>query len=168
MRPLPEKRPSWALTGAEGRDKNIVTSLYLGADGLEALNHQLQDKLLQIQMNEVRYDEKEMDDAEIGIVAFGTAARVAQTAVSRLRQQGVPVGLFRPISLWPFPETALRKRAESLKSCLVVEMNAGQMVHDVRRIIGHQVPVRFLGRTGGNIPMPEAIETAIEELRSSV
>jgi 2-oxoglutarate/2-oxoacid ferredoxin oxidoreductase subunit alpha len=164
MRPLPEKRPSWALTGAKGRDKNVITSLYLGADGLEALNDKLQAKLLQIQMSEVRYDELEMDDAEIGIVAFGTAARVAQTAVSHLRQQGVPVGLFRPVTLWPFPEKALTKRLDQLKACLVVEMNAGQMVHDVRRLAGRQLPVRFLGRTGGNIPMPDAIETAVEEL----
>ncbi|MFO7538103.1 MAG: 3-methyl-2-oxobutanoate dehydrogenase subunit VorB [Chloroflexota bacterium] len=168
MRPLPEKRPSWALTGSKGRDKNVVTSLYLGADGLEALNDKLQAKLLQIQMTEVRYEELEMDDAEIGIVAFGTAARVAQTAVSHLRQQGVPVGLFRPITLWPFPEKELTKRLDQLKACLVVEMNAGQMVHDVRRLAGRQLPVRFLGRTGGNIPMPDAIETAIQELGSLV
>ena len=105
MRPLAEKRPEWAVTGAKGRPHNVISSLFMGAEQLEAMNIELQAKLRQIeQASEVRYEEIGVDDAEIVVVAFGTAARVAKTAVRRLRAAGLPVGLFRPISLWPFPE----------------------------------------------------------------
>lgn len=166
MRPITNSKPSWAVTGAKGRTHNVITSLYMGAEELEKLNFDLQDKLQQIQQaSEVRYEEAHLDGAEVVVVAFGTAARVAQTAVKRLRKAGLPVGLFRPITLWPFPEkelAALPQRIPSLRSLLVVEMNAGQMVHDVREAIAGQVPVRFAGRMGGIIPVPEEIE---EEIR---
>lgn len=166
MRPLPEKRPNWAVTGAKGRKHNVISSLYMGADELERFNGELQDKLRRIeQSNEVRYESVDLDDAEIVVVAFGTAARVARTAVKRLRAKGMPVGLFRPITLWPFPHQELErlaKRTPSVRTFLVVEMNAGQMLHDVREAVGGRVPVRFKGRTGGVIPLPEEIE---EELR---
>lgn len=168
MRPLPEKRPAWAVTGAKGRKQNVISSLYMGADELERFNLQLQDKLRTIeQSNEVRYETADLDDAEIVVVAFGTAARVAQTAIKRLRADGIAVGLFRPITLWPFPEqelARLAKRIPSLHSFLVVEMNAGQMLHDVREAVGGQVPVRFKGRMGGIIPLPEEIEEEIRML----
>jgi len=165
MKPLPEKRPPWALTGAKGRRQNIISSLYLGAEQLENFNLELQEKLALIKENEVRYETSYLDDAEIVVVGFGTAARVAQTAVKRLRDEGLPVGLFRPISLWPFPEeelTALARRTPAIRTFLVVEMNAGQMVHDVRQFVGHQIPVRFKGRMGGIVPLPEEFE---EEIR---
>jgi 2-oxoglutarate ferredoxin oxidoreductase subunit alpha len=161
MRPLSEKRPSWALTGSEKRPKNIITSLYLGADQLEVLNERLQNKLYQIQDSEVRWDEYRLDDAEIVLVAFGTAARVAQTAVNNLRRQGYAVGLFRPITLWPFPEWRLAQLVAKTDAFFVVEMNAGQMVHDVREIVGRNVPVEFVGRMGGVIPMPDEVEAEI-------
>ncbi|MCP4359915.1 MAG: 3-methyl-2-oxobutanoate dehydrogenase subunit VorB [Chloroflexi bacterium] len=169
MRPLPETRPSWALTGAKNREKNLITSLYLGAKNLERLNTKLQNKLTVIQENgEARYEEQFLEDAEIVIVAFGTAARVAQTAVAQLRQQGQRVGLFRPITLWPFPEQQVAELAKQATAFLVVEMNAGQMVHDVRRIVGGsvgpQVPVHFHGRTGGAMPMPDDILQNINQL----
>lgn len=161
MSEMSAERPFWALTGAGKRPKNIITSLYLGADQLEVLNERLQNKLYQIQDCEVRWDEYYLDDAEIVLVAFGTAARVAQTAVNSLRRQGYPVGLFRPITLWPFPEWRLTQLASKTKVFFVVEMNAGQMVHDVREIVGRDVPVEFLGRMGGVIPMPDEVETEI-------
>jgi len=164
MRPLPEKRPSWALTGAKDRPKNTISSLYLGAEQLEQFNLELQDKLAIIKNNEVRYETAFLDDAEIVVVGFGTAARVAQTAVKRLRDEGLPVGLFRPVSLWPFPEKQLAdlaKRIPSVRSFLVVEMNAGQMLHDVREVVGPQIPVRFKGRMGGIVPLPEEYEEEI-------
>ena len=168
MRPLPSKRPSWAVTGAKGRSHNVISSLYMGAEELEKLNLDLQDKLKNIQQaGEVRYDESYLDGAEVVVVAFGTAARVAQTAVKRLRDADYPVGLFRPITLWPFPENELAllpKRLPSLRALLVVEMNAGQMVHDVREAIAGQVPVKFTGRMGGIIPVPEEIEEQIRVL----
>jgi 2-oxoglutarate ferredoxin oxidoreductase subunit alpha len=161
MRPMPKKRPSWALTGAAGREKNIVTSLYLGSVDLERLNQDLQLKLARIKLQEARYEEMFVEDAEIIVVAFGTAARVAQTAVQRLRQQGINIGLFRPITLWPFPEQRLTQLTYLTKKFFVVEMNAGQMVHDVREIVGGQAHVQFVGRMGGTIPMPDEVETAV-------
>jgi 2-oxoglutarate ferredoxin oxidoreductase subunit alpha len=101
-----------------------------------------------------------VDDAEVIVVAFGTAARVAQTAVQKLRRQGLAAGLFRPITLWPFPEERLAQLSEqkSTRRFLVVEMNAGQMLHDVRAAVGRSFPVHFYGRMGGVVPLPGEIE----------
>jgi 2-oxoglutarate/2-oxoacid ferredoxin oxidoreductase subunit alpha len=164
MRELPKKRPSWALTGAKNRERNLVNSLYMGAEGLEQLNQVLQTKLHQIQREEVRYETQFVEDAEVVLVAFGTAARVAQTAVQRLRRRGLPVGLFRPITLWPFPEKELADVAQNSKALFVVEMNAGQMLNDVRMVAGIQKPIKFLGRMGGKIPLPEEVEREAEAL----
>ncbi|MCA9972974.1 MAG: 3-methyl-2-oxobutanoate dehydrogenase subunit VorB [Anaerolineales bacterium] len=167
MQPLRQKRPSWALTGqGERAETNLISSIYLGAENLEVFNRKLQAKLAVIEQQELRYEEFALEDAEYVVVAFGTAARVAKTAVQTLRKQGVPVGLFRPISLWPFPEAQLAALADNgrVKAFLVTEMNAGQMLHDVRTAVGRQLPVRFYGRMGGAIPMPEEIETAIRDL----
>jgi 2-oxoglutarate ferredoxin oxidoreductase subunit alpha len=171
MRPVREKPPAWALTGAVGREKNINTSIRMGAESLEAFNQRLQQKLSLIQENEIRYEEIFLDDAQLVIVAFGTAARIAQSAVKRLRDEGLPVGLFRPITLWPFPEGQLaslgarKARGKPLVRCfLVVEMNAGQMLHDVRTAVGAQIPVKFLGRMGGVVPMPDEIEEKARSL----
>jgi 2-oxoglutarate ferredoxin oxidoreductase subunit alpha len=172
MRPLPDKRPAWAVTGAVGRPHNVISSLFMGAEQLEAMNIQLQAKLRQIeQAGEVRYEEVDVDDAEIVVVAFGTAARVAKTAVRRLRAAGLPVGLFRPITLWPFPEkqlAALARRIPSVRAFVVVEMNAGQMLHDVREVVAGHVPVAFYGRMGGIIPLPEEIEAELRQQYAKV
>ncbi|MCB8924947.1 MAG: 3-methyl-2-oxobutanoate dehydrogenase subunit VorB [Ardenticatenaceae bacterium] len=164
MRDLPVERPSWALTGAKNRERNLVNSLYMGADNLELLNQTLQTKLNLIQQQEVRYETQFVEDAEVVLVAFGTAARVVQTAVKRLRDRGLPVGLFRPITLWPFPEKELADVAQKAKALFVVEMNAGQMLHDVRMVAGIHKPVKFLGRMGGRIPLPEEVERETEAL----
>ncbi|UCC51130.1 MAG: 3-methyl-2-oxobutanoate dehydrogenase subunit VorB [Anaerolineaceae bacterium] len=165
MRELPEKRPEWSLTGAMGRDTNLISSIHLGAEKLERYNLELQAKLRKIQLNnEVIYAEQDTDDAEIVLVAFGTAGRVAHTVVNRLRQKGVPVGLLRPITLWPFPRKQLAKIGEKVRGFLVVEMNAGQMVHDVREAVGNQIPIRFYGRMGGFIPLPDEIEHEVSVL----
>jgi 2-oxoglutarate ferredoxin oxidoreductase subunit alpha len=158
MRPLPEERPSWALTGANGREKNVINSLYMGASSLETLNEKLQEKLATIAETEVRFEESLVEDAELIVVAFGTAARVARTAVQRLRSNGLKVGLFRPINLWPFPGDRLAELAVPDRAFLVVEMNAGQMLLDVRANVGRDFPVYFYGRMGGIVPMPEEIE----------
>lgn len=158
MKPVRKERPSWALTGARDREQNVSTSIYLGAPKLEAFNLKLQEKLKRIQANEIRYQEHMTEGAELVIVAFGTSARVAMTAVNRMRKRGTPVGLFRPISLWPFPEQQLTRLAYQAKGFLVVEMNAGQMLHDVRTAAAGRVPVEFLGRMGGMIPIPDEVE----------
>ena len=172
MRPLAETRPEWADTGAKGRPHNVISSLFMGAEQLEAMNVELQAKLRLIeQASEIRYEAMHVDDAEIVVVAFGTAARVAKSAVRRLRAEGLPVGLFRPITLWPFPEKELSRLAEripSVRSFLVVEMNAGQMLHDVREAVAGRAPVPFYGRMGGIIPLPEEIEAEIRRQHAAV
>lgn len=164
LQPLPASRPEWSLTGASGREKRTVTSLYLGAAELERLNERLQEKLARIEAAEIRFQEHHVDESELIVVAFGTAARVAQSAIKKLRSRGVPVGLFRPITLWPFPSARLTALSERAKAFLVVEMNAGQMLHDVRASVGAGFPVHFYGRMGGAIPIPDDVETKIEAI----
>lgn len=155
-------RPAWALTGAAGRAKNIITSVYLGGSALEAHNKRLQAKLEHIRVTEPRSETVLTGDADILLVAFGTAARVAKTAIREARQQGVRAGLLRPITLYPFPAVQLAALARPARAILVVEMNAGQMVDDVRLAVGGRTPVEFLGHTGGVVPLPTEI---LERLR---
>jgi len=126
VRPL-EERAAWALTGSKDRAPNIVTSLYLGAENLEKLNLHLQAKLRDIAAAEVRWQEYSTEDAELLLVAFGTVGRVCQTVVREARQEGLKVGLLRPITLWPFPSERIAALAEQVQGILTVEMNAGQM-----------------------------------------
>ncbi len=155
-------RKPWALTGAEGRAHNIITSIHLVPEEEEEFNRRLQAKLQIIRRAEVRYAEYELEDAEQVVVGFGTAGRVAQTAVRQARAEGIRVGLFRPISLYPFPEERLHELAERVRGFLVVEMNAGQMVEDVRLAVNGQAPVHFYGRMGGVVPLPDEV---LEEIR---
>jgi len=157
MQPPVTTRPAWALTGVDGRTPNIITSLYLEADDLARVNLRLQAKLQAIAAAEQRWECYQTDDAELLVVAFGTVARIARSAVRAMRATGIRVGLFRPISLWPYPAAALEQLVGQVKGVLVAEMNAGQMVEDVRAIVQGRVPVRFLGRTGGVIPLPDEI-----------
>ncbi len=166
MRRVREDHPGWALTGAKGRQHNVITSLYLREEDLEALNERLQAKLSRIEAQEVRHDEWLTDDADILIVAFGTVARICRTAVREARNKGIRVGLLRPITLWPYPEARLRELAEQAEAVLVVEMNAGQMLQDVQRIVAEHTPIRFLGRMGGVIPMPDEILSALEAIHA--
>lgn len=169
MRDYPAKRPDWALTGAKGRETNLISSIHLGAEKLEAYNLKLQAKLKFIEVNnEVRYQALELEDAEIVIVAFGTAGRVAQSAVRKAREQGIRVGLLRPVTLWPFPNQILTQLAKQASGFLVVEMNAGQMVHDVREAVGNIIPLRFYGRMGGKLPMPDEIVHEIHLLEKEI
>jgi 2-oxoglutarate ferredoxin oxidoreductase subunit alpha len=163
----PHERPDWALRGAKDRPPNLITSLYLGAEKLEALNLRLQAKLAQIKANEQRHATFMAEDAETLIVAFGTVGRIATSAVRQARAEGMKVGLFRPITLWPWPEEALDALIDSgrIKNVLVVEMNAGQMLEDVERIVARRVPVRFYGRMGGVIPLPDDILPILREMQ---
>ena len=157
MKAIRRPRGDWALTGADGREKNIITSLELNAPDLEELNNRLQAKLAHIREHEQRSTEMLTGDARLIVVGYGTSGRIAETAVKQARREGMKVGLFRPISLWPFPERRLSALADQVGAFLVVEMNAGQMLDDVRLAAGGQVPVTFYGRTGGMVPMPEEI-----------
>jgi len=156
-------RPAWALTGARDRPKNIITSIYLDPQVEEKFNQKLQSKLALLRQNEVRYHEYRVEDAEVVVVGFGTAGRVAQTAVKQARARGLRAGLFRPISLYPFPEKRLAELAEKVRSFLMVEMNAGQMVEDVRLAVNGRAPVKFYGRMGGVVPLPDEVFAEIEK-----
>lgn len=162
----PPQRPerSWALTGARGRKKNIITSLFLDIHELEQENRRLQRILADIRANEVRYAEYQIEGAEIIVVAYGTAGRIVQTAVKQARAEGIPAGLFRPITLFPFPYDRLDQIAQTAKKFLVVELSAGQMIEDVRLATHDRVPVSFFGRMGGVVPLPEDILAEIKQV----
>lgn len=165
-KPLRTERPDWALSGAAGRHHRSITSLNLTAEGLEKHNLHLQAKLADIKPQEVRSKEFMTEDAEYLIVAFGTMGRVATSAIRQARAQGVRVGLLRPVTLWPYPEDRLRELAAGKKAILVVEMNAGQMLNDVKAIVEGRAPVHFYGRMGGSIPLPDEILNALHTLVS--
>jgi 2-oxoglutarate ferredoxin oxidoreductase subunit alpha len=146
----------WRLSGADGRSPRVIRSLHLLPEDLERHNEHLQAKLARIQERETRWAGEDLADAEIGVVAYGTAARVARTAIERVRAQGMRAGLFRPVSLWPFPAAALAEAARGWRATLVVELSAGQMVEDVRLATGDRA-VFFHGRTGGMVPTPSEV-----------
>ena len=162
FRMLERRTFDWALSGAADREPRIVRSLHLKADDLEAHNRDLQAKFRAIEAAEVRWSGERLDDADIAVVAYGTSARVAMTAMIRARSAGLRAGLFRPISLWPFPAAALRELAPRLRAILVVEMSAGQMIDDVRLAVEGRTPIHFYGRMGGNVPTPGEVVQALE------
>jgi 2-oxoglutarate ferredoxin oxidoreductase subunit alpha len=142
----------WALTGAKNRAKNVVRSLFGSEDAIEKNNTILQDTYSLIKKNEVRFESFDTDDAELVVVAYGMSARIARSAVHRLREEGRRVGFFRPISLYPFPYQEIKKLASgSVRNFMSVEMSAGQMVEDLVLAAGGKADVSFYGRTGGNI-----------------
>jgi 2-oxoglutarate ferredoxin oxidoreductase subunit alpha len=157
----PREPGGWELTGADGRPPRIVRSLHLRPEDLEAHNLALQEKYATITEREVRWVGEDLEDAEIAIVAYGTAARVARTAIERARAQGLRIGMFRPISLWPFPSAALSTTASTMRAIVVVELSAGQMVEDVRLAVEGRVPVFLHGRTGGMVPTPGEVVDAV-------
>jgi 2-oxoglutarate ferredoxin oxidoreductase subunit alpha len=158
----PRRDGDWMLTGAEGREPRVVRSLDLKPELLEQHNDRLQAKYREIEADEVRWAGERLEDAEVVIVAYGIAARVARTAIGQARDAGLAVGLFRPISLWPFPSAALAEVAGRARAVLVVELSAGQLIEDVRLAIEGRVPVFHHGRTGGMVPSPTDV---IEVLR---
>ena len=155
----------WALTGTKvQRRHNIVNSLYLKPDELEKKNFERYERYKIVEENEVMYEEYMMEDAEICVVAFGIASRVAKNAVAQARKEGIRVGLIRPITLWPFPKAALRKAADQVKSFVCVELNMGQMIEDVRLATECTRPVSLCNRAGGMIPSPDQV---LESIRSA-
>lgn len=156
QRELPEK--TWAASGTRGDgDPKIINSLYLDQNVLENHNYTLYERQEQIRAKEARYESLEVEDAEIIIVAYGTMARIVRTAIKKGRQQGIKVGMIRPISLWPFPQVPFERVQPNLKKYLVIEMSTGQMIEDVRLAVNGKVDVDFFGRTGGVVPSVEEI-----------
>ena len=154
----------WAATGMRGRKKNIMTSLELEPTAMEEHNLHLQRKYQEIREKEVRCEELQTEDAEYLIVAFGSASRIAQKAIEQCREKGIRVGMLRPITLWPFPTGKLQGLAQKVKGILCVEINAGQMVEDVRLAVNGSVPVYHYGRMGGIVPAPDEIVNEIEKM----
>jgi len=153
----------WATTGKpKTRERNIITSLHIVPEKMEQINLHLQDKYRGIQEREVRFEAVMTEDAEYVVVAYGLVARIAHRAVQLAREQGIKVGLIRPITLFPFPTAPLRSLAAKTAGMLVVEMNAGQMVEDVRLAVEGRVPVLFHGRMGGVIPSPTEVLEVIK------
>ena len=158
------KECPWATTGrTKDRRPNIITSLELKPEVMEQRNLALQAKYECIKNNEVRFDTQQLEDAEYIIVSFGSASRIAEKAIELAREEGLKVGLFRPITLWPFPTKALNAAAEGRKGVLVVEINAGQMIEDVRLAVNGRERVEHFGRLGGIVPEPEEIVNAMKE-----
>ncbi|MGB9641212.1 MAG: 3-methyl-2-oxobutanoate dehydrogenase subunit VorB [Anaerolineales bacterium] len=161
MRPLRTEYPDWAVRGAMGREHRFLSSIYIDPKDEEVTNFRLMQVWNRIQENEVRYREYYLDDAQLVVVGFGTAGRIALSAVRNARARGVKVGLFRPITLSPFPFVELEKVSQQARKLLVVEMNSGQMLDDVQRAIKGRIPVEFYGRMGGMVPFPDEILSEI-------
>lgn len=172
---LPEQRPRrteeeirrqcpWASNGRkDGRKRNIITSLELESSKMEEINNMLQARYREIEKNETRWEEIGPEDADYMIVAFGSVARICDKARELAEEKGIKVKILRPITLWPFPVEAVNRAADGKKGILVVELNAGQMIEDVRLSIHDRIPVEHFGRMGGIIPSPEEVVNALEE-----
>lgn len=157
----------WAANGhgLKKRGPNVITSLELEPAAMEKRNLHLQNKYAECEEKEVRFEEQYCEDADYIIVAFGSASRISQKAMDNMREQGLKVGLFRPITLRPFPSKELKRLSEKVKGMLVVEINAGMMVFDVQAAVEYNIPVQHFGRLGGIVPDPDEIVQAMEKLR---
>ena len=172
---LPEQRPRrtdeeirkqcpWAANGrADGRKRNVITSLELESSRMEVINHELQARYKQIEENETRWEEIDVEGADYLIVAFGSIARICAKAKEMAAEKGIKVGIVRPITLWPFPTKAIEEAAKGKKGILCVELNAGQMIEDVRLAVHDSLPVEHFGRLGGIIPSPDEVLEALEK-----
>jgi 2-oxoglutarate ferredoxin oxidoreductase subunit alpha len=162
---LAHATPPWATTGKpKDRPRNLVHSVFIEPERMERQNLMLQEKYRKIREAEPRCELLRMEDAEIALVAFGLSARICQKAMDLGREKGIRVGLVRPITLFPFPTRALASAAERAQAFLTVELNAGQMVEDVRLSVDGRRPVEFLGRMGGMVPSPDDVLVKVEEM----
>ena len=162
---IPEK--SWAATGRKKREKkNLINSLYIVPENCEVHNIKLGEKYKLIASSEQRWEEYRLEGAELVMVAYGTASRVCKAVVDMYRAEGIPVGLIRPITLWPFPNRRISELAETAKSFLSVEMSMGQMVDDVRLSVNGKKPVHFYGRVGGMIPVARDVFNEVKLILS--
>lgn len=156
---------SWALTGKKGKDRTIVSSLFLDPNKLYEHNKKLQAKFKEIAKNEVMYETEQVEDAEILVVAYGTTARIVRSAIKLAREKGIKAGLFRPITVWPYPKKELMEAAKNVDKVLVVEMSAGQMLEDVQLSLLGSKPISFFGTQGGIIMSIEQVLEKIVEVK---
>ncbi len=164
MRPLRTTTAEWATDGCQDRAQRILTSILIDPTLEEIYNHKILNTWYRIQANEIRYKEYFLDDAEYVVVGFGTAGRIALTAVRNARAEGIRVGLFRPISLSPFPFEKIEELSKTVQGFLVTEMNTGQMLEDVKMAVMGRVPIEFYARVGGIVPYPDEILGEIRRL----
>jgi len=164
MRELPTKSPDWAVTGAIGRETRFLSSIYIDPADEEITNIRLLRRWMEIEKHEVRYKEYYMEDAEIAIIGFGTAGRVASSAIHEARSEGLKAGLFRPITLAPFPKKEIEEISRRVRRILVVEMNTGMMLDDIQSVVKGRVPIEFYGRLGGVTPFPDEILEEIQRV----
>jgi 2-oxoglutarate ferredoxin oxidoreductase subunit alpha len=156
--------PSWTITGkTNDRERNIITSVELDSAVQEENNRRIQAKYREVEKNEVRYEAIDTDDADYIFVAYGLSARICQKSIQIARKRGYKVGLIRPITLYPFPIEVITDLSTRVKGMMSVEMNAGQMVEDVKLAVNGRTPVEFYGRLGGIIPSPQEVVDAFEE-----
>ncbi|GAB4503952.1 MAG: 3-methyl-2-oxobutanoate dehydrogenase subunit VorB [Anaerolineales bacterium] len=167
MRPVQRKDWEWATNGAMGRKRRVLTSIYIDPPDEEVTNLRIFKRWMEVQANEVRYKEYYLDDADYVVVGFGTAGRVALSAVRTARQEGIKVGLLRPITVSPFPYAVLDELSKRVQAILVVEMNMGQMLNDVQLATKGRVPVEFYGRAGGVVPFPDEIYDEIKRIATT-
>ncbi|TKJ45759.1 3-methyl-2-oxobutanoate dehydrogenase subunit VorB [Candidatus Aerophobetes bacterium Ae_b3b] len=157
------RKKDWIIGGDKGRKPNIIRSLFLEEGVLEEHNKKLQEKYARIRRLEVKYESMQTDDVELLLVSYGSMARLASEVVTRLRKKGIKAGLLRPITLWPFPYSPIRKLTDRVRFFFVVEMSEGQMLEDVKLAVEGAVPVYFYGRLGGGVPTPLEVMERIEE-----
>ena len=167
MAEVKRKNWDWATNGAIGRERRVLSSIYIEPHDEEVTNLRLFKRWQEIQKNEIRYKEYFLDDAEFMVVGFGTAGRVALSAVRAARQQGIKVGLLRPVTVSPFPFDVIDQLSTRMQGILVVEMNMGQMLNDVQLAVKGRVPVEFYGRPGGVVPFPDEILAEIQRVATS-
>jgi len=167
MQPLKTTFPDWAVSGAEGRDRRFLSSIYLNPPDEEVTNLRLLRRWQQIQANEVRYKEYYLDDADFAVIGFGSTGRIALTAVRAARAEGIKVGLLRPITVSPFPIKEVEELSKRVQGILVTEMNSGQMLDDVSLAVMGRTPVEFFARLGGVMPFPDEILAEIRRMSTS-
>ncbi|MBN1230509.1 MAG: 3-methyl-2-oxobutanoate dehydrogenase subunit VorB [Anaerolineales bacterium] len=164
LQPLKKEVPDWAVSGSKGRAPRKLTSIYLSPEDEELTNMRLLERHLKIERNELAFKEYYLNDAEVAIIGFGTAGRVASSAVRMARDKGMKVGLFRPITLAPFPQKKVADISRQVRRILVVEMNSGMMLDDVLATVKGRIPVEFYGRMGGVTPLPDEVLGEIERV----
>ena len=164
MMPIKTVTPDWAVTGAIGRERRFLSSIYLNPPEEELANLRIARRWCEVQANEVRYKEYYLEDAEFVVIGFGSAGRVALSAVRQARAEGIKVGLLRPVTLSPFPEQVVEELSRRVQAILVVEMNTGQMLEDIRLASHNRVPIEFFARLGGIMPVPDEVLPEIHRL----
>ena len=166
FQPIKTEVPDWAVNGESGREKRVLTSINIDPPAQERTNIRLMTRWQEIEANEVRYKGYYLEDAEYVVVGYGTAGRIALSAVREAREKGIKVGLLRPITVAPFPVQAIEDLVPNTEAFLVVEMNNGQMLEDVRLVVSGRKPIAFYGRMGGMVPYPDDVLHEIEKLAS--